>query len=316
MTTSGSTDYNRTTIQIIKGALRKIGVLGEGESPSGEQEQNASEALNLMVKQWQAKGLNLWTKTEAILWFNEGQQSYELGLSGTDNVADVSDTAFTELANDAASLSTSAVVVDAEGIAINDKININISSTQNHWTTVTSVAGTTVTFADALPADALSGNPVYAYTNVIARPEQIPSIRIKYFTGTEVPVRVNNRDEYFTLPNKDSTGKVNQAYYDPQLLVGELYVWNVNDDLRDTLRFTYHRPIQDFDSLANTPDFPQEWVLPMIWNLAVELAPEYGRMEEQLRLVQRKADETLNDVFGKDTDVSLYISPAIRYRTY
>ena len=54
MTTSGTSDFNRTTIQIIKSALRKIGVLGEGETPSAEQEQTAREALNLLVKQWQA----------------------------------------------------------------------------------------------------------------------------------------------------------------------------------------------------------------------------------------------------------------------
>lgn len=316
MTTSGSTDYNRTAIQIIRGAMRKIGALGEGETPSAEQIQNAMEALNLMAKQWQAKGLNLWVKTEAILWFVVGQQSYEMGLTGSDRVADISDTVITTLASDVASGASVAVLTDSTGIEVDDILGINISSTEFHWSTVTSVSGSSVFFADPITADADSGNDVYAYTNIIPRPEQVPSVRIKYFTGTEVPLNINNRDQYFNLPNKDSTGKANQIYYDPQLGVGVMYIWNVNDDLRDTLRFTYYRPIDDFDTLANTPDYPQEWIHPLLWNLAVELAPEYGRGIDSstMKLIKLTADESRNDVFGKDTDVSLYISPATRHR--
>jgi hypothetical protein len=36
-------------------------------------------------------------------------------------------------------------------------------------------------------------------------------------------------------------------------------------------------PVQDFDAAANNSDFPQEWLRCLIWNLALEVAPEYGK---------------------------------------
>lgn len=60
MTTSSSTNFEVTRDQIIKGALRLIGVLAQGETPSADQVTEASEALNLLVKAWQADGMPLW----------------------------------------------------------------------------------------------------------------------------------------------------------------------------------------------------------------------------------------------------------------
>ena len=212
MTTSGSTNYNRTAIQIIKAALRKIGVLGEGATPGAAQTADALEALNLMVKQWTAKGYNLWCKTEANLFFESGKQSYELGLSGTDHVANANDTVFTTLASDCSSGASIASVSNSTGIVVSDIFGINISSTETHWTTVSSVSGTTIRFADVITSDADSGNSVYAYTNVIPRPNQVPSIRLKYTNGNEVPIDVTNRDRYFNQPNKSNVGKTTMAY--------------------------------------------------------------------------------------------------------
>lgn len=52
MATSGSTDFNLQRDDIIKGALRDIGVLRRGQTPPADEIQDASDALNLIIKTW------------------------------------------------------------------------------------------------------------------------------------------------------------------------------------------------------------------------------------------------------------------------
>jgi hypothetical protein len=60
MTTSASTNFELNRDQIIKGALRILGVLAQGETPTTDQVNEAAEALNLLVKAWMADGMPLW----------------------------------------------------------------------------------------------------------------------------------------------------------------------------------------------------------------------------------------------------------------
>lgn len=64
MATSGSTDYSQTRDDIIKRALRLIGALAQGESPTTDQVTEAAVALNGLVKAWQADGMPLWAIKE------------------------------------------------------------------------------------------------------------------------------------------------------------------------------------------------------------------------------------------------------------
>lgn len=60
MATSGSTDFSVTRDDIISRALRLIGAIAQGESPTTEQLNEAAIALNGLVKAWQADGMPLW----------------------------------------------------------------------------------------------------------------------------------------------------------------------------------------------------------------------------------------------------------------
>lgn len=83
------------------------------------------------------------------------------------------------------------------------------------------------------------------------------------------------REEYFRLPDKSTSGKPTNYYYDPQLTTGTLYIWPT-DSGANTLKFTYRRPLEDIDSATDDPDFPPEWLDALTYNLAVRLAPFYG----------------------------------------
>ena len=64
MALSGTIAWSNTAQQLIDAALRKITVLGEGESASGNQYADAQQELNYMLGTWSQQGPNLWTITE------------------------------------------------------------------------------------------------------------------------------------------------------------------------------------------------------------------------------------------------------------
>lgn len=85
MSTSGVTTYNITRDGLIAGALRMIGAVAQGETPTATQVTEAAEALNLMAKAWEADGMPLWGITEYILTPVGGTGVYRMGNSQTVN---------------------------------------------------------------------------------------------------------------------------------------------------------------------------------------------------------------------------------------
>jgi len=76
MSTSGTTSYSTTRDDIIKRALRLVGALAQGETPTPTQVTEAATALNGLVKAWAADGMPLWAITEMTLTLVAGQSVY------------------------------------------------------------------------------------------------------------------------------------------------------------------------------------------------------------------------------------------------
>ncbi len=102
-------------------------------------------------------------------------------------------------------------------------------------------------------------------------PMRITHARAVYSSTHEVPMEVSSREGYMTIPNKALQAVPLQVYYDKGH--GEMYVWPTGTSTNKTIKITTQRPVQDFDAQGNTPDFPNEWVLAIKYNLAEMLAP-------------------------------------------
>lgn len=270
MATSSSTNFNLSRDDLLMGALRLVGKGGRGKTPSASDMADAAEALELMVKSLQATGVHLWKVQEATLFLDKGVASYSLPsanctqsyVSTTMKVAGVA----TDLTIDVNSIT---------GMTTADYIGIELDDGTMHWTTINGApSGDTVTITVALPSAAAISNTVYAYTTQIVRP--LKALSARRIGASDIDIDVVSRDEYFMLPNKLSTGEVNQVYYDPQLTTSKVYVWPTGNNADDRIEITFMMPIEDFDSSAITPDFPQEWLLPLKWGVASLLGPEYG----------------------------------------
>ena len=78
-----STLFKPNALKVCEGALRKCGVLEEGESMNSDQQDTAMEALRALVKAWQTDGLQTWLLTTQDITVTAGKAEYtnvEVGL--------------------------------------------------------------------------------------------------------------------------------------------------------------------------------------------------------------------------------------------
>jgi hypothetical protein len=79
MSTSGNSNYTTTRDEIIKRALRLLGVIAQGQTPNTDQYTEGSIALNSLVKAWQADGMPLWAIKQYAMPLVQGQNAYPIG---------------------------------------------------------------------------------------------------------------------------------------------------------------------------------------------------------------------------------------------
>lgn len=87
MTTSGTTIYQIGRDEIIKSALRKLGVIAQGQSPSTEDITNSSIALNMLVAEFRTLGMPLWARKTFSFNPVANVQDYNIGIGQTFNIA-------------------------------------------------------------------------------------------------------------------------------------------------------------------------------------------------------------------------------------
>ncbi len=276
MATSGSTDFSVNRDDICKAALRLINVIAAEETPEADDIQNASQAMNMMVKAWAGEGIQLFTQKRATLFLQNSKTKYSLGPTG--DHATLSYTSTTIRVAEAAG-QTSLEVTTTTGMTASDYIGIILDSGNVHWTTISSITDSdTVVVASGLPTAAAAGNNVYWYTTKIPRPIKIIHAFIRNGDDDYV-LDQYTRDRYWEMTRKTWSSRPTAFYYENTHADGTLYTNYQATDFTETLELIYQRPIEDFDSTANTPDFPQEWYEALKYNLAIRIAPEYGRSD-------------------------------------
>lgn len=298
MATSGTSTFSRNRDQLIASALRKIGAFESGETPDSAAVSEASDALNVMVKHWQASGIHIWRTTEAILFPQLSQVRYVIGTASTDHATEsYVETALTT----AAASGASTVVLDSvTGVATAYQIGVQLDDGTLHWTTVNGApSGFTVTLTDVLTDSAALGNRVLVYQTNLVRPLRIISARSYNFaSGIETPIDEMDRVEYQELPNKSASGAINGIFYDRRggaNSTGLLYLWQAPASVEDAVKMTVARPVQDFTAAGDDADLPQEWIRAIEWGLADELADEYDVPEPKRTRIERRAAQYLNE---------------------
>lgn len=305
MTTSGSTDFDVTTMQIIKDALLLNGVVDPFNDVDENDRDICLRFLNMIMKNAQ-KDSDLWVTTDITHTLTAGTQSYTVGSSiDPDGIAESQTIsgATTVTLNGALVSGGTYTGTPARKIGINSAgddsgITFTIVGTDSDNTALTEV----VTGSGDIPGIAYSTGHFKSVTSITTsgstastievgpyfdidtpRPLRLKTCRRQDSSGNEITVDVESRQDYMEQPTKSTQSPVLMAYYDPQRDNGVLYVWPTGSSGNLTLIMTFQRPIEDFDENGNNPDLPDEWNIWLVYQLATLISPIYtGQLRQDL----------------------------------
>lgn len=311
MATSGTYVFSICAGDLIAQSLRAIKVLASGETATSDQAEDARISLNMILKEWQSRGLFLWTTEDVTLFLAYDTASYLIGPTGTNCSATVVET---EVATAAASGASSVVVDSITGMTDGDYVGVELDDGTMQWTTINGTpAAATITLTDALTDDVAVDNIVVTYTTKSQRPVEITKVIKRDHDSNDIELTPLSRSEWSALSNKTNNGTPVQYYYDPLLTDGTLYLWPTPTEVRDRLIITHRRPIQTIENVVDDFEVSQEWYRALKWELAAELAPDYEVDLQTMSWVQSKADRHRSEAEGLDVDHgSFFLQPVTR----
>lgn len=299
MAISGSKNYSITRADIIEAALRKTGSYDQGESIPGDETNAADLALNLMVKEWVARGVDIWLRDEITVFTQKGNKVYNLGTAHAAR-------SYVETTSKGTISAGTTVwsITSSTGMTASDNIGLKLDDNSIHWTTISSVDGAEQVTVAAGPASASAGGKnIYAYTTKAERPTKIVSAFRRDKNDYDTEITIIGENEYFLQSDKGSTGPPVEVWYQPTMTTGSLYVWPVDGGANwDKIVLSVHYYPDDFDAAGDNPQFPIEWGNALVWNLAAELASEYGLPEKEQGRLWQIAEFKLNELLDYDVE--------------
>jgi hypothetical protein len=109
-------------------------------------------------------------------------------------------------------------------------------------------------------------------------------------TGLDYPITIEGRDKYTRIGLKGVSGPwPTMLYYDPTFPLGNIYFYP-NPSQAGTLHLWTDTILSDFQTTTQAINLPQGYARAIKKNLALELAPEYGKTPSALLIKQ--ADES------------------------
>ena len=277
---------------IISRALKDIGALEAGESPTADAAQDAFDMLNDLVDQWSNEQMMVFYKSEIIFPVVSGQTQYTIGPGGQIGAKFVGSISGTTLT--ITSITSGAVAIgqtiSGTGVTAGTTIvafltgaggNINEAGTYTVSVSQT-VASTAISAYYQRP---LSLNGAFVRVNTSSNGTPIVN------GGLDYPVSILNVDDYAMIGLKTLNGPWPKAvYYQPSELLGNIFLWP-NPAQGEMHLFTdtiFSRYGTMFDSI----NLPQGYTMALRWNLAERLMPMYGKASAtQLTLIHKFATE-------------------------
>ncbi len=282
MATGTTSDFLMTRDDLVSAALRKITRLKGSESPSAVILTNAVEALNVIIRQEDLKNTrqskDLWAMTESHLILVANQVTYSSSDGLETNIRDIDSASYRDANGDDVPVK---IIAKAQYEAIQNKNDTGdvqkiyltedrlLSSRVMHiWPAVAS-AGTTseVTGTDALNYSCIMGH------------------------------------ESANL-NKPITGSDYSLYWRQTGSSGSAWVTGTDYTNGKILRYSYKKPLFDFDSATDNPDMPSGWNKFLIFQLASDLGPEHGIDLETQKIIDFRAKEARQELFGSTVEVT------------
>jgi hypothetical protein len=264
-------------IDIISRALKDIGALEAGETPTPEATQDAFDMLNDLVDQWSNEEMMVFYKNEIVFPIVPGQTQYTIGPGGQINssfTGSISGSVLTITAIASGAINVGQTL-SGTGIAAGTKIVGMLTGAGNN----VNEAGTyTVNISQTVSSTTITG--------YYQRPLSIDSAFVRINTnsngipinngGLDYPIAVLAVEEYEMIGLKTLNGPWPKAlYYQPSEQLGNIYVWP-NPSQGEMHIFTDNL-FQGYTTIYDPIVLPQGYTMALRWCLAERLMPMYGK---------------------------------------
>jgi len=264
-------------IDIISRAMKDIGALASGETPTPEEAQDALDMMNDMLDQWSNEDMMVYNTTEIIFPVVQGQTQYTIGPSGdigSNFTGSISGDILTITAVNSGAVTLNQTITGT-GVLANTQIIsfltgaggvINAPGTYKLNRTQT-VASTTITGYYQKP---LVINSAFVRVNTTQDGQPIAN------GGLDYPVAVIGLDQYELIGLKTLNGPWPKAlYYNPGDVLGNLFVWPnpAQGEMHIFTQTIFTRFEDAYEELA----IPQGYSMALRWCLAERLLPMFGK---------------------------------------
>ena len=281
-------------IDIVSRALKDIGALEAGETPTPEAAQDAFDMLNDMLDQWSNEDMMVFNFTEIIFPIISGQTQYTIGPNpstanfiGASFTGSISGNILTVTGITSGAIAQGQTL-SGTGIAAGTKItqfltgaggNVNEVGTYqlNTYQTVSSTAIT------AYYQKPLSLNSAFVRINTNSNGTPILN------GGLDYPVSVLTLQDYELIGLKTLNGPWPKAvYFNPGEDSGNLFVWP--NPSQGELHLFANTIFSRYESLNTPIVLPQGYSMAVRWCLAERLMPMYGKASQtQISMIMKFA---------------------------
>jgi len=268
-----------TPYDIVSRALKDIGALEAGETPTSDAAQDAFDMLNDLIDQWSNEEMMVYYKNEIVFPITPGVTQYTIGPTGNINAS-----------------ITGSITGNILTVTTINSGAINVGQTLGGTgiiagTTIEKMltgAGNNVNEAGTYQLNTYYSTPITSETITLyyQRPLSIDSAFVRINTnsngvpivngGLDYPIAVLAVEEYQMIGLKTLNGPWPKAlYYQPSETLGNLYVWP-NPSQGEMHIFTDNL-FQRYTSLQDSIVLPQGYTMALRWCLAERLMPMYGK---------------------------------------
>jgi len=264
-------------LDIISRALKDIGALEAGETPSADAVQDAFDMLNDMVGQWSNEDMMVFYKNEIIFPITAGQTQYTIGPGGQIGCSFVGSIAGNIL---------TITAINSGGISIGQTITgLGVTAGTKIVQFLTGAGGNVNevgTYLVNIPQSLSS----LTFTGYYQRPLTINSAFVRINTnsngipivngGLDYPISILNVEDYEMIGLKTLNGPWPKAlYYQPTETLGNIFVWP--NPSQGEMHIFADNIFSEFTTIYDDINLPQGYTMALRWCLAERLMPMYGK---------------------------------------
>ena len=281
-------------IDIISRALKDIGALEAGETPTPEAAQDAFDVLNDLIDQLSNENMMVFNVTEIIFPVIQGQVQYTIGPTpSTQNFIGASFTgSITGNILTVTGINSGAIAqgqtLSGTGITPGTKITQfltgaggNVNEVGTYQVNISqTVASTTITAYYQKP---LSINSAFVRINTNSNGQPIQN------GGLDYPVSILSLQEYELIGLKTLNGPWPKAvYFNPGEESGNLFVWP--NPSQGEMHLFANTLFSRYSNINDDIVLPQGYNMVLRWCLAERLMPMYGKNSPtQIAMIQQFA---------------------------